>query len=149
MVSSMKRNLIIAVLMLALLGTSATVFAATYTNSKTFNLAMPHLNQNGTAASAKKTTGQSYGKVTVTMIGGGSSGLNCWLRSKKSNGDWDPLNSKYRSFTKKGTKTVYYTNSSTGYKIPHHKGASVQLRLENRTTTQAIRDNVRGTVWFN
>ena len=135
--------------MLALIGSTATAFAAQYTNSKTFNTNLPHLNQNVTAASATKTTARSYGKVTISKIGGGSAGINCWLRSKKNDGSWDPLNSKYRTFTKLGTKTVYYKNAETGYTIPHHKGASTQLRMENRTTTQFIRDDVRGTVWFN
>lgn len=149
MTISIKQKCIIAILALLMIGSSVTVFAAEYANKKTFDVNLPHLNQNVTAASATKTTARSYGRVQVTKIGGGSDGINCWLRAKKSNGEWDPLNSKYQTFTDLGTKTVYYVNSSTGYEIPHQKGASVQLRMENRTTTQVIKDNVKGNVWFN
>ena len=68
---------------------------------------------------------------------------------KKSNGSWDSLESKMRTFTSSGTKMVYYTNSSTGYKIPYAKGTSVQLRGENKTNTTVIKDNVSGNVCFN
>lgn len=149
MILSVKQKFIIGVILLVVMATSASVFAASYANKKAFDLNLPHLNKNATAASAKKTTARSYGKVQVTKIGGGSDGVNCWMRTKKSNGEWDPLNSKYQTFKDTGTKTVYYKNSSTGYTIPHQKGASAQLRMENRTTTQFVKDNVKGNVWFN
>ena len=65
------------------------------------NVNLPHTNQNGTLALAKKTTARSYGKVQITKI------------------------------------------SDTGYTIPHHEGASAQLRAENRTVTQIVKDNVK------
>ena len=44
---------------------------------------------------------------------------------------------------------MYYTNSTTGYTIPHSKNTSVQLRMENKTQTIWTKDNVKGIVWFN
>ena len=144
------KKIIVALIMFVLLGVSSTVYAYSYTNSKIFiNVQLPHGHANTTFVSGKKTTGRNYGRVTVTKIGGGSAGVNVWLRSKKSNGSWDSLESKMRTFTSSGTKMVYYTNSSTGYKIPYAKGTSVQLRGENKTNTTVIKDNVSGNVCFN
>ena len=144
------KKLVIALAMFILLGVSSIVYAYSYTNSVTFiNVQLPHGHANATFASGKKTTGRNYGRVTVTKIGGGSAGVNVWLRSKKSNGSWDSLESKMRTFTTSGTKMVYYTNSSTGYKIPYSKGTSVQSRGENKTNTAVIKDNVSGNVCFN
>ncbi|MGM9974582.1 MAG: hypothetical protein ACI33K_11145, partial [Clostridiaceae bacterium] len=104
---------------------------------------------NGTAKAGIKTTDRDYGKIEVTYIGGGSDGINCWFRSQKSDGTWDPLNSKLRSITSLGSYHMYYTNSTTGYTIPHSKNTSVQLRMENKTQTIWTKDNVKGIVWFN
>lgn len=110
---------------------------------------MPHGHANTTFASGTKTTDRNYGQLKITYIGGGSSGVNAWMRSKKSNGEWDPLNSKLRTFTKAGTKKMYYKNSSTGYTIPYKKGTKAQVRGENKTNTSLIHDSVSGVAYFN
>lgn len=145
----LKKN-ITAITMFICLGMSSIVFAGSYENAHAFtNVTLPHGSANTTFKSGTKTTGRTYGKVQITSIGGGSKGVNVWLRSKKSNGEWDVLNSKLQSFTKAGTKDVYYTNSKTGYKIPYSKGTKAQLRGENKTNTSIVKDHVSGVVWFN
>lgn len=147
-----QKKFFAGVMLFILTGTSTMVGAAakSYTNAKTFNdVALPHEYENVTLASAKKTTGNDYGKLHVTKIGGGSKGINVWLRSKKANGEWDVLNSKMRSFTEPGTKELYYTNQDTKYKIPYSKGTSAQVRGENKTRTTLIHDHVSGVAYFN
>ena len=148
----LKRKKFIAGIMLFMFaGASSIVTAAdSYSNSKSFTLvSLPHGHANTTFASGTKTTDRNYGQLKITYIGGGSSGVNVWMRSKKSNGEWDPLNSKLRTFTKAGTKKMYYKNSSTGYTIPYKKGTKAQVRGENKTNTSLIHDSVSGIAYFN
>lgn len=148
LVKKRTRSMIIATLMVFVL--SAGVCAASYTNKVSFsNIKLPHEYGNVTAATGTKTTDRAYGKVQITKIGGNSAGVNCWYRSKSSNGNWDSLESKLVSFTSPGTKTLYYKNSSTGYTIPHGKGVTAQLRMENKTNTLVVKDKASGYCWFN
>lgn len=135
--------LVILSLFLALI--PVTAFAADQYdsgNTKTFtDIALPHECDNVTFATANKSTNRDYGKVEITKIGGNSSGVNCWFRSKV-NGEWVYQSGHVVFFTTTGTKKVTYgTASSTG--------TTVQLRGENNTSTLFVKDKVSGKVWFN
>lgn len=125
-------------LLITMVITTSSAFALDYTNSQYYNSPLPHLNQNTTVADADKTTSRGYGKVSVYSIGGGSEGVNCWLRT-----DGDQYNLNYLvSFTSPGTKTLYYES-------PYGEGIFAEVRMENITTTQFIRDTVSGVAWLN
>lgn len=149
----MMRGKIVLVMMIALLMlmSGMTVYADSFTNKKNFsNIKLPHNHANVTAATKTKTTNRTYGQTKITKISPSSDGVNCWFRSKASpEASYDSLESMLVSFKTPGTKKMYYVNSSTGYQIPHNKGAIAQLRMENKTLTQFVRDKVSGSCWFN
>ena len=121
----------------------ATSYAASkYENSGPFvNVALPHVCDNVTLATAEKSTDRDYGKAEITKIGGGSSGVNCWFRSKV-NGEWKHKTGDVAFFTTTGEKRI-------DYQTAYVKGTTVQLRAENNTSTQFVKDKVSGEVWFN
>ena len=121
----------------------ATSYAASkYENSRPFvNVALPHVCDNVTLATAEKSTDRDYGKAEITKIGGGSCGVNCWFRSKV-NGEWKHKTGDVAFFTTTGEKRI-------DYQTAYVKGTTVQLRAENNTSTQFVKDKVSGEVWFN
>ncbi len=69
------------------------------------------------------------------------SGVNCWFRSKV-NGEWKHKTGDVTFFTTTGEKRIEYQTA-------YVKGTMVQLRAENNTSTQFVKDKVSGEVWFN
>ncbi|WP_027400522.1 hypothetical protein [Anaerovorax odorimutans] len=140
----LNRNKWIGLLvMVVFVASSATAFAASYTNKVTFSEKLPMNCHNTTVAQASKTTSEDYGRVQITNTPS-EDGIACWFRTKDSQGNYNyDLDELVFIKDKKKHHVNYGSDVATG------KKTKAELRMENETLTQYHRDTVKGNVWFN
>lgn len=142
------KKIIIGIMCMALVLSSATAFAADlYENPSSFtDKVLPETSGNTTLASGKKTTNRKYGKAKIRSYKNCSS-ISCWFRTTISDGSvhyWLPY---MVVFSDKAYHKILYCDAKSAY---YAQNVKAELRAENDEQVWDLKtETVSGDVYFN